>query len=431
VIHIAGTVILGAGIAGISAAYHLQKIDHNAVIYEAKSNWGGLLDNFTVDGFRFDQGVHLSFTKEPYVRSFFDQVSYYSYNPQPYCFSETLWLKHPVQNNLYPLPIQVKVDAIKSFVDRPVFAEPCSYYQWMLTQYGSYLAGKYLARYADKYWATSPKNMTTQWIGNRMYQPTLDEVLHGAMSSDTENVYYAGEMRYPQKGGYRAFIEPMAGNVSIKLNMKAVRINTEKQFVEFENGERVYYDNLISSIPLPELVSIIDEAPILVKNAAAGLNATSCCLVSLGFKNKVVTDKFWFYIYGDRWLPSRAYAPHMKSKHNVPAGCSSLQFEIYYSRHRPFKNSKEQIMENIIMFLEDAGLSSEDILTTTDIRTIPYANVIFEHGMTGKREIVRNYISEKSIYSIGRFGEWDYLWSDQSLLSGSNVSAIIKQKLQG
>ena len=62
-------------------------------------------------------------------------------------------------------------------------------------------------------------------------------------------------------------------------------------------------------------------------------------------------------------------------------------------------------------------LKEEDILFT-DIRFEPYANVIFDHNIYKSREIVRDYLASIGIETIGRFGEWDYLWSDQSLLSG-------------
>ena len=55
------TVILGTGIAGIAAGY---KLGNQAVIYEARNRFGGLCDNFTVNGYRFDYAVHLSFAKD-------------------------------------------------------------------------------------------------------------------------------------------------------------------------------------------------------------------------------------------------------------------------------------------------------------------------------------------------------------------------------
>ena len=68
-----GTVILGSGIAGISAGYHLEKTGEKVVIYEKDDDWGGLCGNFTIDGFRFDKFVHFTFTDDPYIKGIFEK----------------------------------------------------------------------------------------------------------------------------------------------------------------------------------------------------------------------------------------------------------------------------------------------------------------------------------------------------------------------
>jgi len=61
----------------------------------------------------------------------------------------------------------------------------------------------------------------------------------------------------------------------------------------------------------------------------------------------------------------------------------------------------------------------EDILFTHH-KHLPFGNVVFDHGMEERRELVRTYLGSVGVESCGRFGEWGYLWSDQSLLSGKN-----------
>ena len=65
-------------------------------------------------------------------------------------------------------------------------------------------------------------------------------------------------------------------------------------------------------------------------------------------------------------------------------------------------------------------IKKEDILFI-DVRFEPYANVIFDHNIYEARKIVRDYLSSVGIETIGRFGEWGYLWSDQSLMSGLKI----------
>ena len=68
-------VILGAGIAGISAAYHLKQKGENSVIFEKDNDWGGLCGFFEIDGFRFDRFVHFTFAKDEKIAELFAKSS--------------------------------------------------------------------------------------------------------------------------------------------------------------------------------------------------------------------------------------------------------------------------------------------------------------------------------------------------------------------
>jgi protoporphyrinogen oxidase len=422
-----GIVILGAGIAGISAAYHAKQYGCKTIIYEASNRCGGLLDNFTIDGFRFDKAIHLSFTKDKYVRAIFDQTEYYTHIPNPHNYDNGLWLKHPVQNNLSPLPVNEKVKAVQSFIERPKLKDGANYREFLEAQYGSYISGRYPCRYTEKYWTIPPEKLSTDWIDNRLYSPTLEEVLTGCLTDNTPNTYYAKEMRYPKEGGYKAFLNPMIDLCEIQTGKRAMRINTKFQYVEFSNSEKVYYENLISSIPLPNLIRMMDQVPENIKEAAKDLWATSIALVSVGFNRPDVSKYLWFYIYNTEINPSRAYSPSLKSPKNVPEGCSSLQFEMYFSKYRPLNIGKEHLIEHVVESIKEMRLGSEKDILFTDLRFIPFGNVVFDHGMINKRNTIKQFIISKNIYPIGRFGEWDYLWSDQSLLSGKKVVEEIIQ----
>ena len=114
-----GTVIIGSGIAGISAGYHLKKNGQKSVIYEKDNDWGGLCGNFTIDGYRFDRFVHFTFAPEKYVQDLFEASSPTHAHPSvSYNYYNGHWLKHPAQNNIAPLPVEEKIKIIKGFIDR-------------------------------------------------------------------------------------------------------------------------------------------------------------------------------------------------------------------------------------------------------------------------------------------------------------------------
>lgn len=416
--------ILGGGVAGISAAWHAGRAGREAVIFEAKERWGGLLDYFEVDGFRFDNAVHFAFSSNKEYRAVLEMTDYIKHFPEPYNYEQGRWLKHPVQNNLYPLPVEEKIEAIKSFIGRPDRGVNSDYRQWLVEQFGEYIAGRFPARYTEKYWTVPADHLSTDWIGDRLYRPTLEEVLFGAMTERTPSTYYLPEMLYPSRGGYRIFLEPLIDNLDLRIGKEAIYLDPARSLVKFKDGSSEYYDHLVSSAPLPELIGMIESAPSAVIEAASSLWATSAALVSLGFNNPQAGDHLWFYIYDRDIKPSRVHAPYRKSPANVPEGCSSLQFETYFSRNSNLNCAGEELIEHVIKTAEQMQLASRSDIVVTDYRILPYANVVFDHGMAKRRDFVLDYIGKCGILPVGRFGEWDYLWADQSFLSGKKVESL-------
>ena len=440
--------ILGAGIAGLGAALRARELGCEAVIFEARERSGGLLDNFTIDGFRFDHAVHLSFATEPKVREIFDATPYYTHPADSLCFETDRWLKHPVQNNLYPLGAQEKVDLLKSFLARPEQMAQDDYEAWLRHQYGDAIAERYPLRYTRKYWDTPAEQLSTTWIGNRMRRAELDEIVFGMMSGETPNTYYTKEMRYPQQGGYKAFIQSLIDAATVRNSMRVTQVDTVRKVVTFNDDTEIGYGQLVSTLPLPLLIRLAVQGsqpasssksqaepystshsispslsrpatqavPAQVQAAAATLEASSIDLISVGF-NKAIIKDLWFYIYDEDIHASRAYSPSVKSPDNVPAGCSSLQFEAY-SRGRNSKWQAQDLLDNTRYALQKMGIAKDDDIAIIDHRRLVWGNVIFDNGMEQQREIVRAYLREVGIKSCGRFGEWDYFWSNQSMLSG-------------
>ena len=416
--------VLGAGAAGISAAYHAAKAGKETVLLEKRDRYGGLCDHFHKAGFRFDHAVHFAFSKNEAYSALLEKTDLLAHRPQAYNYEQGRWLKHPVQNNLYPLPVEEKVEAIKSFIERPARRADSNYHSWLYEQFGTVIADRYPARYTLKYWTVPPESLSTDWIGNRLHRPSLEEVLFGAMTDATPLTYYLPEFYYPRRGGFKAIFEPLMEDLELRTGKEVVRIDPARRIVECRDGTFEDFEYLVSSLPLPEITKMIDNAPLRVLKAAGELWATAIALVSIGLKVPQAGDHLWFYIYDQEILPARAHAPYRKSPDNAPAGCSSLQFEIYFSRHKPLPLTSEALLEHVTGSAEKMGLFKVSDLAVTDCRILPYANVVFEKGMQAKRKLVRDYLEQKGILSVGRFGEWDYLWTDQCYLSGKKVENL-------
>ena len=394
------------------------------VIFERDNDWGGLCGNFTIDGFRFDKFVHFSFAPDEYTKNIFENSSpTYAHPSISYNYYNGCWLKHPAQNNLAPLPTDEKVEIIKGFVDRKHtdVEDIQNYEEWLRVQYGDYFAEHFPLKYTRKYWGVEANELETKWVGNRMHSPDLEEVLRGAFEVQDKNFYYTNYMKYPKKGGFRSILNTSREGLDIRFNKEVCAIDTANKIVKFKDGTTAVYTRLISSLPLPEIVKMLDNVPEEVKNATENLMHTSGYMVSLGFNKPDIAKYLWFYIYDEDILPSRVYSPNLKSPDNVPEGCSSLQAEIFFSNKAEIP-AADKVLENTINKLIEMGIFKKEDLIVKDIRFEKYANVIFDKNIYKNRALVLDYLKTKEIESIGRFGKWEYMWTHQAFADGRSTA---------
>lgn len=415
-------VILGAGISGLGASYALHQNGTKSVVFEKDDTYGGLCGNFTIDGFRFDRFVHFTFSKDEQVNAIFNASSpeIYRHTPEAYNVYKGIWIKHPAQNNLFPLSEEEKELIIKDFLARKsADVTPVNNYEdWLRLQFGDYFAEHFPMVYTRKYWMKEARELRTEWVGQRVYQPSVDEVIAGSKTSETPITYYAKEMRYPKYGGYKQFMKVMADVADIRYDKKATTIDTKNKTVSFEDGTKIEYNRLISSLPLPEMVKIVKDVPPYVKEACDKLECTCGYHVSIALKTTYIPPYLWWYIYDEDILSARVHSPSMKSPDNAPEGCSSLQMEVYCKQG---EFTEDEIKERTVGKLISLGFIKEEDILFVHLGFEKYANVIFTEPIYEARKCVRDYFSSVGIDTIGRFGEWDYLWSDQSLISGLNI----------
>lgn len=429
-----GVVTLGAGIAGLSFSYHYQ---HLTDVYEKASKWGGRCRSHFTEGFTFDEGIHVSFTGEHYVRKVFASSvgsQYCESTPAILNRFADKWVRHPIETNLKGLPTEIiircLVDFIRAEQDRNKRNNklPKDYNEWLIAQFGRTITECFHGAYTRKYWTVAPEYLTTEWIGQRIHRPTLEEVLRGAISDNFHNFYYINSFRYPEKGGYQSFLHGIAADAAINYDFDLVELDHRNRKLIFKNGFQRHYDTLVSSLPLPELVRCIRDCPKEIKEAASNLVHTSVLLINLGIKRADVAKCHWFYLYDENFLPARVHFTNTLSVSNAPPGCTGIQAEVYYSSYKPLKLSTSNIIDKTIENLMNiAILDKDDNIILTEHQDIKYANVMFNRDYGKNRDVILDFLQKNNIYSIGRYGNWAYLWSDQSFLSGMQTAETVRR----
>jgi protoporphyrinogen oxidase len=424
--------------AGFGAAHRLSSEGVMPVMYDKNSYHGGHTASFRYDtGFLFDVGPHISYTKDPRIQELFAESVDQKYETlQIYLnnYWRGCWPQHPVQLHLHGLPEDVIIKVISDFAEENYAPERqvTNYADWLLASFGKTFAELFPMQYTRKYHTTTAENMTTDWLGPRIYRPSLEEVLRGALSPSAPQVHYITHFRYPTYGGFVSYLNKFVPLGNLNLNHKLVSIDPRERLLTFANGAVAGYDALISSIPLPDLIPMIDGTPADVVEACRRLACSTCLLVNVGVNRQDISDAHVTYFYDEDICFARLGFPHMLAASNAPAGTGSIQAEIYFSdKYKPFTGSADDWIDRVITDLRRCGLLHDnDQILCRKAMLLPYANIIFDHERAGALQTVHGYLDDLGIAYCGRYGDWGYLWTDESFKSGENAAEKALKQLR-
>lgn len=422
-----GTIaVLGTGMAGLGAGHALDTARVPFVCYDKNPYYGGHTWSFRYDqGFVFDEGGHISFTKNERIRNLL-AGNIGGKHEEPQLKIDNYWhghrITHPVQCNMRGLPPQLIVDVIRDFVavhQTPMVATP-NYAQWLHQTYGKTFAETFPMVYGKKYHTVAMDQLTTDWIGPRMYRPSLDEIVHGAVAGQLKHAHYVDTFRYPSRGGFLSYLEPFAERFELRLDHRLIGLDPKQRILRFANGKAASYERVISSMPLPALIPLIDGVPKDVLEASKKLAFTTAVLINLGIDRADLSDTHITYFYDEDVVFSRVNLPHMFSPHNAPEGCGTIQAEVYFSdKYKPLRDKPEAYIEPAIADLRRCGFIREsDRILLKHAAVNRYANVIYDHDRAPALELVHGYLRDIGVAYCGRYGNWDHAWTDEAFLSG-------------
>jgi protoporphyrinogen oxidase len=423
-------VVLGTGMAGFGAAYRLNAEGIPPVMYDKNGYYGGHTASFRYDsGFLFDVGPHISFTKDTRIQDLFADSVDQQFETKPLHLNNYwrgYWPLHPVQLHLHGLPEDVIVKVITDFVEerqapeRPVR----NYADWLLSSFGRTFAELFPMQYTRKYHLTTAENMSTDWLGPRIYRPSLEQVVRGALSPSAPNVHYITQFRYPTEGGFVSYLKKFVPLGNLKLGHELVSIDPRTRQLSFSNGHVTHYDALISSVALPDLIRLIKGAPQDVLDASRRLACSTCVIVNVGVGRDDLSPTHLSYFYDEDICFTRLSFPHMLSPRNVPPGTGSIQAEVYFSdKYKPLSGSPQDLIDPVIRDLHRCGLlRDDDRILFSNAMLLRYANIIFDLDRAPALKAVHGYLDDLGIAYCGRYGDWGYMWTDESFKSGEQAA---------
>jgi protoporphyrinogen oxidase len=426
-------VIIGGGLAGLSAAYHLA--EDTPAVFEKESAIGGLCRSFTQDGFTFDCTGHLIHLKNPYTKELIATVLPGAFNAHERLaaiHSKEVTTPYPFQANTYGLPPEVVKECVIGFVESMHAngnGKFNNFHDWVVHTVGAGIAKHFMVPYNEKFWKQDLRTITSDWVSWSIPKPTLEEVVNGALGLTNRGMGYNPKFLYPKDGGIDCLPQALAKPVRrIYLNETIEAINPKRKYVRLVSSREERYDYLVSTLPLPLVFSLLQDAPESLVAKAKRLHAISVLNLNLGIDRPRISDLHWIYFPEEQYVFSRVGFPMNFSMSVAPEGTSSMYIEITHQPHE--KLNAEEMFDRSILDLQRCGiLHNDDRILTRHVLDIRFAYVVFdEHRQAHVQDLI-DYLESRDIFTAGRYGRWDYYSMEDSILSGKSAAEKIQARM--
>lgn len=425
-------VIIGAGLTGLSVAYHLEQFGFNDyALYEASNRVGGLAKSETVNGFTFDYTGHFLHLATDYGKSLFstlDPCDYQLHQRQAAIFSHSRYVPYPFQAHLYGLPVDVISECIEGFVTRNKRSKPATFHSWVMHYFGKGLGKHFFFPYNEKLFDYPPKKIHHAWTSRFIPQVSLASLLQGALSPQQQAMGYNNSFYYPQSGG----IEQLPKCLEKKLKNpvfcehKVVLIDQQSKKIIFSNGRSETYRFLVSTMPLDHFLGHclpLYNNPL--HDIKRKLLCTSVLCINLGLKIDLPLYH-WIYYPDKRFTFYRLGFWHTVNKSLVPYGYKALFAEIGFK-----SNTQPSITHLVDKTISELGklfnFTQNDIVLYKNL-LLDRAYVIYDVWRQQHIDKLLGQLIASDIYSVGRYGAWKYASMEEALLDGHKVALKILRK---
>jgi len=418
------TIIIGAGISGLSFAYFSKK---PCIILEKEETAGGLCRSVIQNGFTFDASghflhLHHGWTERLVRRLLGNNLAGIRRNSA--IFTNRAFVPYPFQANLYHLPAQIKKECLLSFIERPAGA-PANFLQWSRATFGSGITRHFMQPYNEKLWTVGARRLTADWTAPFVPKPSLADMIEGALTDRAKQFGYNARFFYPAHGGIQVLVDALNRKENVRYNACVRAINIKNKYVETTTGERLYFERLISTQPLYQLLDSVNGLPSAVTQARKKLDWNSVTCINLGVRRAsrapVAGGRHWVYFPEKQYPFYRAGIYSNILRQLAPPGCASFYVEI---SRRPGKHaSPGELYDNARKGLTRCGfLGAGDRIETAQLADIPCAYVIYDKHRAAAVETIQNFLAAHNIYSIGRYGAWKYSFMEESITDAAALA---------
>jgi protoporphyrinogen oxidase len=433
-------IIVGAGPAGLTAAFELARNGQEVIIIEKESQVGGISKTMNYNGYLFDLGGHRFFTKYQEVERIWHEVLPDDFLKRPrlsriYFNGKLFYYPLKPFNALFNLGPARATSALLSYIKARIkpYKNPETFEQWVINQFGRKLFEIFFKTYTEKVWGIPCTEISADWAAQRIKNLSLGKAVLNAFGLSGKNKIRTliDEFLYPRRGPGQFWekmaelVTKMGGQIVLKTTVKKIRYGENSISAIVENNSQrneISGQRIISSAPLPETILFLEpQAPEQVQKAARMLKYRDFFTVCLVIKKQDLFPDNWIYIHSPEITAGRMqnfknWSPEMVADTNN----TSVGLEYFCSSTDPIWSEPDsQLIAMAVKDMETLKMARKsEIIDGTAIR-VPRAYPVYEPGYQKNIEIIKNYLTcLPLIQVIGRNGLHRYNNQDHSMLMG-------------
>ena len=418
--------IIGAGLSGLSAAHHLKE---NYLLMEANNFVGGNASTLFHKGFKLDNSVHVLYFRSNTILDWIRdtiQVELLERNRESTVWVENSYVRFPIQYHLSELPFNTKQKSIRSILLTLFLSsgkKSTNFEAYSQKAFGKYLADIFIRPYNEKLFGVPLVQLNTDWLGDYVPAYSRIKMLLSALNSSGSVVGRNSKYYYPAEGGIAVLAQKISSQLyrSPDYNTRLEKIFVDEKKAIFNDGIEVNYEILINTIPLDTFVNKFHSIPNDVSNSLKSLKKQPTTILHILGKGKINNEAHWIYIPNQTIPFYRVTIPGNINPLNCPDGYFALTLEFGGD---VFEN--QLVLEKSISALKAMSLLNEKN-TNIEFRwkLLDYGYVIYDQYRETALIRIFSFLKSNRIFSIGRYGSWEYSNMEDAILHGKNVASYL------
>ncbi len=424
--------ILGGGLAGLSAAYHLgERGVRSRLVVEAKADVGGTAGSVTTGKFTFDYTGHLLHLHDPYGQALILDLlkdNHAAHERKAWIYSQKVFTRYPFQANTKGLPAKTVIECVAGFLEtvhrpRPLDRD-IDFLSWSRATFGDGITRRFMRPYNEKLWRLPLSKLTTEWQGRFVPKPSASEVVYGALTENSALFGYNASFRYPVRGGIQSLPDALAGRLEpgvVRTESPVTAVDLREKVAQVQGLGEVHYEKLVNTLPLNVFLDLATPLPADVKAARGDLRWNTVWNLNVGIDRPAPADKHWIYYPEKRFPFYRVGYSSNFSANLAPEGHAAL----YLEATRPGGSylDRDKLEAAMIKGLREAGLlRRSDEISARIWMPVPVGYVVYDRARTPAVNAIFRHFAALGVESIGRYGGWKYSFMEETILDGKRCA---------